>query len=82
MGCVSAQTRISYLMSVVAMCCGSWRLLCVGLGMFPGHQPFSFNRLGFSAPKEACSKNVRTSGTLKFWYEGIFKIILSHGPIG
>ena len=38
------------------------------------HQPFSFNSLGLSAPEEACSRNVRASGTLKFGYEGIFKI--------
>ena len=40
----------------------------------PAHQPFSFNSLGLSAPEEACSGNVRASGTLKFGYEGIFKI--------
>ena len=38
------------------------------------HQPFSFTSLGLSAPEEACSRNVRASGTLKFGYEGIFKI--------
>ena len=41
----------------------------------PAHQPFSFNNLGFSAPEEACSRNVRASGTLKFRYEGIFKTL-------
>ena len=40
----------------------------------PAHQPFLFNSLGLSAPEEACSRNVRASGTLKFGYEGIFKI--------
>ena len=38
----------------------------------PAHQPFSFNSLCHSAPEEACSRNVRASGTLKFGYEGIF----------
>ena len=38
------------------------------------HQPFSFNVLDISAPEEACSKNVRASGTLKFGYQCIFKI--------
>ena len=68
-------------MSAAAMCCGSWRLLCVGLGLFavcclpaPAPQPFLFNNLGLSAPEEACSRNVRASGTLKFGYEGILKI--------
>ena len=32
----------------------------------PAHQPFSFNSLGLSVPEEACSRNVRASGTLKF----------------
>ena len=35
---------------------------------------FSSNSLGLGAPEEACSRNVRVSGTLKFGYEGIFKI--------
>ena len=34
-----------------------------------------FKSLGLSAPEEACSRNVRASGTLKFGYEGIFKIL-------
>ena len=59
------------------MGCGSWRLLCVGLGCFcfqaPVHQPFSFNSLSLSVPEEACSRNVRASGTLN-GYEGICKI--------
>ena len=41
----------------------------------PAHLPFSFNSLGFSAPEDACYRNVRASGTHKFGYEGIFKII-------
>ena len=41
----------------------------------PAHQPFSFNSLGLSVPEEACSRNVRASGTLNIGYEGIFKII-------
>ena len=40
----------------------------------PAHQPFSSNGLDLSAPEEAYSRNVRASGTLKFWYEGVFKI--------
>ena len=40
----------------------------------PAHQPFSFNSLGLSAPEEACSRNVRALGTLKFGFEGIFRI--------
>ena len=41
----------------------------------PAHQPFSFNNLGLSAPEEACSRNVRASGTIKFGNEGICKIL-------
>ena len=41
----------------------------------PAHQQFSFNSLGLSALEEACSRNVCAPGTLKFGYEGIFKII-------
>ena len=40
----------------------------------PAHQPFSIYNLGLSAPEEACGRNVRASGTLKFGYECIFKI--------
>ena len=40
----------------------------------PTHQPLSFNSYGLSAPEEACSRNVRAPGTLKFGYEGTFKI--------
>ena len=39
------------------------------------HQPFSSNRVDLSAPEEAYSRNVRASGTLKFGYEGVFKIL-------
>ena len=39
----------------------------------PAHQTFSFTSLGLSAPEEACSRNVRASGTLKFGVECIFK---------
>ena len=38
----------------------------------PAHQPFSFNSLGLSAPEEACSRNVRASGTLKIGYKVFF----------
>ena len=40
----------------------------------PAHQPFSFNSLSLSAPEDACSKNVRALGTLKFGYEGILRL--------
>ena len=46
----------------------------------PAHQSFSFNSLGLSAPEEACSRNVRASGTLTFGYEGIFKIMGPSSP--
>ena len=42
----------------------------------PAHQPILFNSLGLSTPEEACSRNVRASGTLKFGYEGYFKITM------
>ena len=41
----------------------------------PAHQPFSSYILDLRAPEEAYSRNVRASGTLKFGYEGVFKII-------
>ena len=37
----------------------------------PAPQPFSSNSLDFSAPDKAYSRNVRTSDTLRFGYEGI-----------
>ena len=40
----------------------------------PAPQPFSSNSLYLNAPEEACSRNVRASGTLKFGYEGVFKM--------
>ena len=40
----------------------------------PAHPPFSSNSLNLSVPEEAYSRNVRASGTLKFGYEGVFKI--------
>ena len=40
----------------------------------PAHQPFPSNSLDLSAPEEAYIRNVRASGTLKFGYEGVFKI--------
>ena len=43
------------------------------------HQPFSSNSLSLSALEEACSRNVRALGTLKFGYEGIFRISLISG---
>ena len=45
------------------------------------HQPFSSNSLGLGAPEDACSRNLRTSNTLKLGYEGIFKIVNSPGFI-
>ena len=41
----------------------------------PAHQPFSSISLDRSAPEEAYSGNVRASGTLKFGYEVVFKIV-------
>ena len=41
----------------------------------PAHQPFSSDSLDLSAPEEGYSRNVRASGTLKFEYEGVFKIL-------
>ena len=49
-----------------------WDVCCLPA---PAHQPFLFNSLVLSAPEEACCRNVHVSGTLKFGYEGIFKII-------
>ena len=40
----------------------------------PAHQPFSSISLDLSVPEEAYSRNVRATGTLKFGYEGVFKI--------
>ena len=41
----------------------------------PAHQPISSNSLGRCASKEAYSRNVRASGSLKFGYESVFKIL-------
>ena len=46
----------------------------------PAFQPFWLNSLGLSAAEKACSRNVCTSGTLKFRYEGIFKISPNFPP--
>ena len=43
----------------------------------PAHQPFSSNSLDLSAPEKAYSRNVRASDTLKFGFEGVFKIFLA-----
>ena len=40
----------------------------------PAYHPFSSNSLDLSAPKEAYSRNVPALTTLKFWFEGVFKI--------
>ena len=53
--------------------CRIWDVCCLPA---PAHQPFSSNRLDLSAPEEAYSRNVRATGTLKFGYEGVLKIIL------
>ena len=42
----------------------------------PAHQPFPINILGLSAPEEASNRNAPASGTLKFGYESIFKIVM------
>ena len=80
LGCVSHDR-----MHLIPYVCGCYvlRILVVAVCRIgdicclpaPAHQPFSFNSLGFSAPEEACSRNVCASGTLKFGYEDIFKII-------
>ena len=58
-------TRISYLISAAAMCCGLTGALCkigdVCCLPAPAHQPFSSNSLDLSAPEEAYSRNVRVS---------------------
>ena len=69
-------------MSAAVMC---WRLLCCKIAdvcclPMPAHQPFSSNSLDLSAPEEAYSRNVCASGTLKFEYEGVFK--LQHDLLG
>ena len=46
----------------------------------PAHQPFSSNSLYLSAPEHAYSRNVRTSGTLKFGYAGVFKYLYLLNP--
>ena len=46
----------------------------------PAHQQFSSNSLDLrAAPEEAYSRNVRASGTLKFGYGRVFKILLNEG---
>ena len=42
----------------------------------PAHQPFPSNSLGLRAPGEACSRNIRASGTLRFGYDGILRLQL------
>ena len=51
--------------------CGIGDVCCLPA---PAHQPFSFNTLDLNTPEEAYSRNVRTSGTLRFGYEGVFKM--------
>ena len=53
----------------------TWDVCCLPA---PTQQPFSSNSLDLSAPEEAYSRNVRASGTLKFGYEGVFKIPTSN----
>ena len=48
----------------------------------PAHQPFLFNNLDLRAPEEACRRNVRAPGTLKFGYEDIFKISTRKRKLG
>ena len=57
--------------------CKIWDACCLPA---PSHQPFSSNSLDLSAPEEAYSRNVRASGTLKVWYDCVFKIILHTEP--
>ena len=66
------------MMSAAAMCCGLAVDVCkigdVCCLPAPAHQLFSSNSLDLSTPEEAYSGNVRASGTLKYGYEGVFKI--------
>ena len=66
-------------MSAAAMCCGLAIDVCrigdVCCLPAPAHQPFSSNSLELSAPEEAYSRNVRGSGTLKFGYKRVSKIL-------
>ena len=76
LGCVCLVVRISYLMSAAAMCCGLavdvYRIGDVCSLPASAHIPFSSNSLDLSDPEEAYSRNVRASGILKIWYEGVF----------
>ena len=53
---------------------GGWWVWNWGCLPAPAHQPLSSNSLDIRAPEEAYSRNVRASGTLKFGYEGVFKL--------
>ena len=69
--------------------CHVLRILAVGVYgigdvcclLAPAHQPFSSNSLYLSAPEEAYIRNVRASGTLKFGYEGVFRIFPIEIPV-
>ena len=78
LGFVCHVARISGLMSAAAMCCGLAVDVCkigdVCCFPAPAHQPFSSISLDLTPPEEVCSRNVHASGTLKFGYEGVFKI--------
>ena len=57
-------------------------MLCVRLGMIALCRRLRINHflliqcsLDLSAPEEAYSRNERAPGTLKFGYEGVFKIL-------
>ena len=79
MGCVCSS--LTYLIPDVCSChvsrilavdvCRIWDVCCLPA---PAHQLFSSNSSDHSAPEEAYSRNVRVSGTIKFGYEGVFKI--------
>ena len=73
-----ATTRISYLMSAAAMCCGSWRLLCVGWGclLFAGAlNHFLLKDWILVLLKKLIAEMYVHLGTLKFGHEGVFKIV-------
>ena len=84
LGCVSRETRISYLdvcschvLRIFGGCCKIWDICCLSAPA-PAHQPFSSISLDLSAPEEAYIRNERASGTLKFGYEDIFKLKKKH----
>ena len=54
-----------------------WGCLLFACLLATAYQPFSSDSLDLSASEEAYSRNVRESGTVKFGFEGVFKILTS-----